>query len=105
MYYYNIFAEPEIGKVGYKVCKKWHGGRVFNGKTVKVNRNGKLSCKYDDGEEKIYTLSEMKQFDKEKCNMAVSTENVDSDYETDDEKASESNEEVEGEDNLTSQKV
>ena len=47
----------------------------------------------------------MKQFDKEKCNMAVSTENVDSDYETDDEKASESNEEVEGEDNLTSQKM
>ena len=59
----------------------------------------------DDGEEKIYTLSEMKQFNKEKCNMAVSTENVDSDFETDDEKASESNEEVEGEDNLTSQKM
>ena len=54
-------ANISIGGIGFQFIKKF-GRYFFNGKVVRILENEKRVCKFNDGEHKQYSLSQLEKF-------------------------------------------
>ena len=51
-------ANIQVGEVGFKFIKKFQG-HWFCGEVIRILRNGKRVCKFNDGEHKEYTVAQV----------------------------------------------
>eukprot|EP00957_Ditylum_brightwellii_P080627 6132418-Ditylum_brightwellii.AAC.2 len=48
-----------IGEIVFEFVKKFSGGGVFNGKGIQIFNHCKQLCKFNDGKQHAYTLSQL----------------------------------------------
>jgi hypothetical protein len=76
-----LISEPKLGDVGYKFCKIFRGGGVFNGSVESVRDDGRRFVVYDDKATALMTMAELRKLDAKQHNTEGTVAIVDGDNE------------------------